>query len=1536
MPSVGELMSFHTDRVPTGTKLGNAVAHMVQSRISSVLVVDGEEINGIVTERDVVHALHLHASLDTPVGEIMSSPVLTVPADMDYRAAHRLALHHHVRHLVVANEQNHPLGVITETDFRRHLGLDFFRSFSTVQALMDSDFLQQPPTASLADAVAMMDEKSATCVLIVEDGSLLGIVTERDMVRLFAEDKNPATLLRDIMTCPVSTTTPNTPLGEAATRMLESRIRHLAVVDDENKPVGLLGEHDLMRPLEIDLTGHILHGHAYYQQALLDNFPFMVWLKDTDSRLLTVNQAYADLCGQASPLALIGKTDLDLFPEDLAEKYRADDREVLTSRQKKHVEELITDGRQRLWFETYKAPVIGEKGELLGTVGFARNISDRKAVDEASLLRNAALAGLIRGDHISGILDLIVLALETEMPGWRCSILLLETDGRHLRHASAPSLPESYCAAIDGLAIGDGIGSCGTAAFRQERVIVTDIASHPYWEGFRELAQTAGIGACWSEPIRGPNEKLLGTFAAYHETPATPQDLDIEHLARAGQFTALVLSHHDNAQALSDSHATFRGIFEGISQAVLVLDEHHVCLDLNQGAEQLLGYCRTDLIGKSPRHLSAPALNAEHQTGASLRLARLGIPQRFEHWAHNADGQTMLLEAQAQACTYFGRQAVVVAMQEISERHQAKIRLQIEYDLAQSLASGQDRQQVLDVMLETVMRFPDLDCGGIYWRQADGGFRLVSAHDLPERYVDHAALLPGDSEQAAIIRRGEVVCTCHNASKLCSDESFLAARKLKDAGICCLTIFPVTLHGEVVACLTLGSRASKQLSPHTLSALKSLSLNFSQTLLRLEAEERQRLAASVFENAHEGIMITDARGTLVEVNNTFTELTGYSRTEALGKNADLLKSGHHDPAFYAEMWKTIREAGYWRGEVWNRKKSGEIFVELLTISTVRDRADCITHYVGIFSDITLQKEHQKRLEHLAHFDPLTQLPNRMLLADRLQLAMAQTERNGKLLAVSYLDLDGFKPVNDQHGHAAGDSLLVEVAQRLKACLRAEDTVARLGGDEFVLLFSGLNDEKECDRALSRVINSLSSPFFIAEQEINISASIGVTLFPNDGADPDTLLRHADQAMYNAKQLGRNRYHLFDPESDRRARVRHDEMARIRSALEERQFVLHYQPKVNMRQGMVVGAEALIRWQDPERGLVPPLDFLPAIQGTDLDIAIGNWVLAETLRQMEHWIAGGLDLCISVNIAGTHLQAPGFAEHLGRLLAAHPSVNPGRLELEVLETTALEDMTSVAEIFEQCRRLGVSFSLDDFGTGYSSLTYFRRLPAEILKIDQSFVRDMLDDSEDLAIVEGVIGLTRAFQRQVIAEGVETVEHGMVLLQLGCDLAQGYGIARPMPAADLPAWVEAFLPDQSWGASAAFEWAREDLPMLIAEMDHRHWKKTLLDYLDAPGSGLSPPEESELGCRLGRWYNGPALQRYGHLEGFQAMNSTHVQLHALGRQLIALSKTGKTKAVAPLRAALEELGNQLSDHIQDLQSEILLARQGIGSPSAIAPQ
>jgi diguanylate cyclase (GGDEF)-like protein/PAS domain S-box-containing protein len=574
--------------------------------------------------------------------------------------------------------------------------------------------------------------------------------------------------------------------------------------------------------------------------------------------------------------------------------------------------------------------------------------------------------------------------------------------------------------------------------------------------------------------------------------------------------------------------------------------------------------------------------------------------------------------------------------------------------------------------------------------------------------------------------------------------------------------------------------------------------------LILANEEKEKranelvLAAKVFTHAREGIMITDAKGNIIEVNDTFTDTTGYSREESIGNKPRILQSGRQSPEFFADMWQAILKECYWSGEIWNRRKNGEMYAEIKTISAVYDEHGITTHYVALGNDITPMKEHQNQLEHIAHYDILTNLPNRVLLADRLSQAMLQCTRHKQYLAVVFIDLDGFKAVNDAYGHDVGDELLIAISVRMKKALREGDTLSRFGGDEFVAVLADLATAEDCKPVVERLLLAASEPVTVGEVVLNISASIGVTIYPQDNADTDLLMRHADQAMYVAKASGKNRYHLFDTVKDYAVKVQRESLKAIRNALDTHQFLLHYQPKVNMRTGRVIGVEALIRWQHPERGLLNPIEFLPVIENNPMIIEMGEWVIDSALTQISQWQIMGLKLPLStsVNIAAVQLQQPDFTQMLTTLLAAHPDVEPRYLELEVLETSALEDVQHVSNTMNACMALGVSFALDDFGTGYSSLTYLRRLPSSLIKIDQSFVRDMLDDTDDLAIVEGVIALAKSFKRDVIAEGVETIEHGITLLQLGCDLAQGYGIARPMPASDIPAWVNEWKPDFSW--------------------------------------------------------------------------------------------------------------------------------------------
>jgi diguanylate cyclase (GGDEF)-like protein/PAS domain S-box-containing protein len=550
---------------------------------------------------------------------------------------------------------------------------------------------------------------------------------------------------------------------------------------------------------------------------------------------------------------------------------------------------------------------------------------------------------------------------------------------------------------------------------------------------------------------------------------------------------------------------------------------------------------------------------------------------------------------------------------------------------------------------------------------------------------------------------------------------------------------------------------------------------------RKQAEERLRLLAAVFENTAEGAVITDADANAVEVNRAFTEILGYARDEVLGRNPRMWQSGRHDQAYFQNMWRALSETGHWRGEIWNRRKDGSVFPEWLSISSIHDAMGRLTHYIGVFSDISQVKQSEALLDHLAHHDALTDLPNRLLLNERLDQAIRHACRRRGTVALLFLDIDHFKHINDSFGHPVGDSLLQAVAGRLMEQVRMEDTVARIGGDEFVVLLEHLADPMQAGVVAQKVVAAFTAPFDVDAQSIVISVSLGICLYPQDGEDVDTLMRNADAAMYRAKDEGRNTHRFYTAELTSKAIERVTLEASLRRAIERDEFVLYYQPQVELASERVIGVEALIRWQHPELGMVSPARFIPLAEECGLISAIGDWVLRSACRQGRIWLERGLDFGrIAVNVAGPQVR-PGLARGVQEILA-ETGLPAQYLELEVTEGFIMRQDGAAIEELHALRRLDVALAIDDFGTGYSSLGYLKRLPIQKIKIDQSFVRDLPGDLDDAAITKAVIALGGSLERAVIAEGVETVQQAEFLLHAGCREAQGYLYSRPIePAA-----------------------------------------------------------------------------------------------------------------------------------------------------------
>jgi diguanylate cyclase (GGDEF)-like protein/PAS domain S-box-containing protein len=490
------------------------------------------------------------------------------------------------------------------------------------------------------------------------------------------------------------------------------------------------------------------------------------------------------------------------------------------------------------------------------------------------------------------------------------------------------------------------------------------------------------------------------------------------------------------------------------------------------------------------------------------------------------------------------------------------------------------------------------------------------------------------------------------------------------------------------------------------------------------------------------------------------------------------------------------------------KKGGLIDVRTTCVVSMKDNKP--VKLTGSFQDISEQKAIQRQLEHSydnlarlneklkhsANYDALTGLPNRIFLADRMQQSLAKSERSKCHIAIAFIDLDGFKEINDAYGHSNGDDLLCKISKKIQDSMRACDTLSRFGGDEFVMILDELKQADDCIPLLKRTLESIASTTSVNHKAIKMSASIGVTIFPQDNSNSDQLIRHADQAMYIAKNSGKNCFHIFDVAKGMAATHQYEEIENIRAALKNNEFVLYYQPKINMKTNEVVGLEALIRWQHPLLGLLLPSVFLPIIEQNALSIDIGEWVINTALTQLCFWSESGLEIPVSVNISALQLKHPDFVNRLQLILKDYPHYKPGHIEFEILETSALGELERIVELIERCHELGILFSIDDFGTGYSSLTYLKRLPADHLKIDESFVRDMLHNADDRAIVQGVIQLAQTFDKAVIAEGVESIAHGEQLISLGCHLAQGFGISKPIPAEKLSDWLTSWAQKNEW--------------------------------------------------------------------------------------------------------------------------------------------
>jgi len=1024
--------------------------------------------------------------------------------------------------------------------------------------------------------------------------------------------------------------------------------------------------------------------------------------------------------------------------------------------------------------------------------------------------------------------------------------------------------------------------------------------------GHKALLQTTRT------PLKEPNGKVLGVLGIGHEV--TEYKNNEEQLKRS-------------QQALRDNESRFRGFFEKNSSVMLLIQPATgEIVAANDAAVKYYGYSQKQLLTKKISQINMlPA-----QQVAAERAAALQEKRNYFHFPHRlASGEIRDVEVYSTPIKSEGKDLLFSIIHDITARRCAEKSL--EFHLLFQKKATEISIRFLSVRDDSFDHAIDISLAelGILF-EVDRSYLFMFSENLEtmsnthewcaegiEQQIDRIQELPSDALPDFFRQIKKAPVHIPNVEEV--SESMAAEKQewqeQQIQSLICIPVFGV--QRQILGFIGFDAVANSHFWPDDqIAMLQVLTDIIGGAIERQRTEAKLQLAASVFTNAREGIIITDPHGVIIDVNTTFCELTGYELDEILGKNLRMFKSLLQSKEFYLSLWDDLVNKGHWAGELWNRKKSGKIYAQMATISAVCDSSGKTKHYVGLFSDITAQKQQQRQLEHIAHYDALTNLPNRILLADRMLQSMRQAKRHDTKLAVVYIDLDGFKEVNDNFGHDIGDKLLVSVSRFMQENLREEDTISRLGGDEFVAVLINLKHQDESTPLLIRLLQAVSQPIDIESNHLQVSASLGVTFYPqNEEVDADQLLRQADQSMYQAKLSGKNRYQLFDEAQARSIRVHNESIERINQAVIDNELILYYQPKVNMRSGKVIGVEALLRWQHPQRGILPPVEFLPMVKNHPLAIEIDNWVIKQALIQLGTWQEQALRLPISINISPNYLQKSDFAEQLQTILAMFPHIDPCLLELEVLESSAFEDIQKVSELITSCREIGIEFALDDFGTGYSSLSYLQRLPASLLKIDQSFIRFILENPDDLAIIEAILSLARAFNRKVIAEGVETIEHGDILLQIGCELGQGYGIARPMPADAIDGWIRQWQPDPRWLQAKTI--ARENFSLLFFEIKHRSWVNSVVSFLNNQSTFV--PELDHHKCMLGAWLDDEGKRTFGDMDSFQDIQLIHRQLHEIAEKLLSLKQQEVTDTVIEEGIeTLKRLKGEITDKLRELMT------------------
>ncbi|MDP2674960.1 MAG: PAS domain S-box protein [Dehalococcoidia bacterium] len=1074
-------------------------------------------------------------------------------------------------------------------------------------------------------------------------------------------------------------------------------------------------------------------------RVMVEQMPAVLWTTDTELRFTS---------SLGAGLAGLGLRPNQVLEMTLHEYFSADDDEfpAIAAHRRALTGETATyefEWTERA-FHTHIEPLRDAEGRVVGTIGVALDVTEGKRTDALLAGEKRVLEMVARGAPLQEVLEVLTRNVEEQANGMLCSILLLDQGGTNLRHGAAPSLPDAYNQAVDGIAIGPKVGSCGTAAYLKRPVIVSDIAIDPLWADVRHLALSHGLRACWSTPILASNGAVLGTAALYYREPREPNAQDLELIERVTHIAGIAIDRRLADEALRRRERELKALVENAPDIIARFDSELRHVYVNPAVERVMGMPPEEIIGKTHSELGMPeelystwqtSLRAVFDTGEE-RVIEFGTPKGARYY------QSRLVPEFADDGSL---ETVLTITRDITEHKRAEEALRASEtnfrDLVENISEviyAQDKDGRVTYVSPVVEQI-----GGYSPQEVIGRpfTDFIHPDDLPSLMESFRRTVAGNPEPF----------------------EYRVATKTGDFRWVRTSSRPVYEGDRIV-----GLRAV--LMDITDRRRVEEALRESETKFRTLAET-VAAAAFIFQGNR-----------MCYVNSAAEAQTGYSREELL--TMDFWEVIHPDFRPLVKKRGLARQRGEQvpaRYEVKLLTRNGEErWVDFMAAAIEFEGKPAV---LGTAFDITERKAAEETIRHLAYHDGLTGLPNRTLFEDRLTVTLAQGRRKRRLAAIMFLDLDRFKVVNDTVGHAMGDRLLQSVAERLKGLVREGDTVARVGGDEFTVLLPDVGRVEDAVEVADRILETLRQPWRLNDHEFHITTSIGIAMCPGDGEDAESLLRNADTAMYRAKDRGRDNYKLYAPAMNSRIAERLALENSLRHALERGEFVVHYQPQVNIETGRIVGVEALVRWQHPERGLVSPLEFIPVAEETGLIVPLGAWVLRTACAQNRAWQDAGLPpMRMAVNLSARQFQRRDLLDTVASALA-ETGLPPQYLQLEITEGAAMQDVDLTLAILRELREAGVQISIDDFGTGHSSLSYLKRFPIDVIKIDQSFVQDLTIDPNNAAIASTIIVMAHALNLTVIAEGVETAEQLAFLRERECDEMQGFLFSRPAPAPEL---------------------------------------------------------------------------------------------------------------------------------------------------------